>query len=66
MTIRHGETGLLVDDDHPETVAQALGEILADPARGRAMGAAARARAESHFSHDRSVETVEGVYRELR
>jgi glycosyltransferase involved in cell wall biosynthesis len=64
-TIRHGETGLLVDDDHPETVAQALGEILADPARGRAMGAAARARAETDFSADRSVQTVERVYREL-
>ena len=65
-TILHGETGLLIDDDHPETVAQALGEILADPARGRAMGAAARARAESHFGSERSVQTVERVYRELR
>ncbi len=64
-TILHGETGLLVDDDHPETVAQALGEILADPGRGRAMGTAARARAESDFSADRSVQTVERVYQDL-
>jgi len=64
-TILHGETGLLVDDDHPETVAQALGEILADPGRGRAMGIAARARAESDFSADRSVQTVERVYQDL-
>ncbi|MCL6553209.1 MAG: glycosyltransferase [Firmicutes bacterium] len=30
-TVRHGETGLLVDDDRPESVAAALLDILADP-----------------------------------
>jgi glycosyltransferase involved in cell wall biosynthesis len=31
-TVVHGETGLLIDDDRPESVAQALETILGDPA----------------------------------
>ncbi len=37
-----GRTGLLVDADRPETIASALLELLGDPARARAMGAAGR------------------------
>jgi glycosyltransferase involved in cell wall biosynthesis len=62
-TVVHGETGLLVDDDRPESVAAALATILGDPARGRAMGLAGRRRAETQFSPERSVATVEAVYR---
>ena len=65
-TVMHGETGLLIDDDQPESVARALETILGDPARGRAMGGAGRASAEARFSAERSVETVEHVYRGLR
>jgi len=64
-TVVHGETGLLIDDDRPESVAQALETILGDPARGRAMGSAGRATAEERFSAERSVETVERVYQEI-
>jgi len=64
-TVVHEETGLLIDDDEPESVARALETILGDPARGRAMGGAARASAEARFSAERSVETVERVYRGL-
>jgi glycosyltransferase involved in cell wall biosynthesis len=38
-TVVHGETGLLIDDDEPESVARALETILGDRERGRAMGA---------------------------
>jgi len=65
-TVVHGETGLLVDADTPTGVAAALAEVLADTERGRAMGLAGRRRAEEVFSPERSVETVERVYRSLR
>src|SRR5213594_2391251 len=61
-TVVHGETGLLIDDDRPESIARALETILGDPGRGRAMGSAGRASAEERFSAERSVETVERVY----
>jgi len=57
-TVVHGETGFLIDDDRPESVAHALETILEDPERGAAMGRAGRARAEESFSAERSVETV--------
>ncbi|MCI0548155.1 MAG: glycosyltransferase family 4 protein [Candidatus Rokubacteria bacterium] len=63
-TVVHGETGLLVDDDRPESVAAAVGALLADPGRRRAMGAAGRARAREAFSPARRAEEVEAVYRQ--
>jgi glycosyltransferase involved in cell wall biosynthesis len=64
-TVVHDETGLLIDDDTPESVARALETILGEPARGRAMGNAGRASAEERFSAERSVETVERVYQSI-
>jgi glycosyltransferase involved in cell wall biosynthesis len=65
-TVVHGETGLLVSDDRPQSVADALGTILGDPARARAMGQAGRRRAEMEFSPERSLAIVEEVYLNLR
>lgn len=39
-TVRHGETGYLVDPYNPIAVAVRLIELLTDPARAKAMGAA--------------------------
>ncbi|HEV8471895.1 MAG TPA: glycosyltransferase family 4 protein [Methylomirabilota bacterium] len=64
-TVAHGETGLLVEDDEPESVAAAMRAIVSDPARARAMGAAGRRRAETEFSAERSVQTVERAYRAM-
>jgi starch synthase len=64
-TVVDGETGLLLDDDHPETIADALAHVLADRAAARAMGAAGRRRAEDAFSAERAVSAVEAVYRTL-
>jgi glycosyltransferase involved in cell wall biosynthesis len=64
-TVAHGETGLLIADDSAESVAAALGAVLGDPARARAMGAAGRARAEREFSVERSVAIVEREYRRV-
>jgi colanic acid/amylovoran biosynthesis glycosyltransferase len=47
--IADGRTGLLVPEHNPEALADALGSLLADPAKARAMGAAGRASAEAVF-----------------
>jgi phosphatidylinositol alpha-1,6-mannosyltransferase len=39
-----GETGVLVDGRRAEAVADAVGSLLADPARAAGMGAAGRDR----------------------
>ncbi|HEV8613920.1 MAG TPA: glycosyltransferase family 4 protein [Methylomirabilota bacterium] len=64
-TVVHGETGVLIADEEPRSVARALRAVLTDPARGRAMGAAGRQRAQAEFSVERSTDIVEGVYRSL-
>lgn len=64
-TVVHGETGLLVEDDSPESVATALARVLGAADRGRAMGLAGRVRAQTVFSPERSLDTVERVYRGL-
>jgi phosphatidylinositol alpha-1,6-mannosyltransferase len=45
-TLKPGETGLLVDPDRPEPIAEALLTLLRDPARARAMG-----EAGAHWVH---------------
>jgi phosphatidylinositol alpha-1,6-mannosyltransferase len=47
-----GSTGFVVDPLDTGAVAAALERLLADPALRRAMGAAARARAEQAFAYD--------------
>jgi glycosyltransferase involved in cell wall biosynthesis len=64
-TVVDGETGLLVGDESPGAVAAALGTILGDRARARAMGEMARRRAAEEFSPERSVTIVEAVYRRV-
>ena len=44
-----GETGYLAPPRNPAALADAISRLLADPARAREMGRAARQRAESHF-----------------
>ena len=51
--IRSGEHGLLVDPQDPREVAQALIELLEDPARASRMGRAAREWVAREFSFDR-------------
>ncbi len=45
-----GETGIVVPPRDPDALAAALAEMLDDPERARAMGAAGRLRVEQRFS----------------
>ncbi len=58
--VAHEETGLLVDPEDPVAVADALSELLLDPARARALGLAG-ARRTSQFSWARVATAVEDV-----
>jgi glycosyltransferase involved in cell wall biosynthesis len=53
--VEDGRTGLLVPSGNAEAFALAIGALLADPARARAMGEAGRARVCERFPADRMV-----------
>jgi glycosyltransferase involved in cell wall biosynthesis len=60
-----GETGLLIPRGDPAALADAVGALLADPARAQMLGRAGQARVCREFTLERHVATVEAVYREL-
>lgn len=62
--VEHGATGLLVPPRDPAALSIALRDLLADPARAQTMGAAGRARAESHFTLSGMLEATRALYRE--
>jgi glycogen(starch) synthase len=57
-----GETGCLVDPGDVDALTNALGDLLADPVRARALGVAARARAEREFSLEQCADRYEALY----
>jgi glycosyltransferase involved in cell wall biosynthesis len=61
--VADGETGLLCDET-PEALAAAWHALLADADRRRALGTAARKRAETHFTRARLAAEVEALYQE--
>lgn len=63
--IAAGETGLLVPVMDSPAIAAAIIELLADPARRRAMGVAARARVEARYSREVMVRDMVALYRRL-
>lgn len=62
--VADGETGLVLPADRPERWAEALGRVFADPARLRAMGAAAR-RATAGKTTENSYEHYWQLHRDL-
>ena len=60
----HGETGLLFPPGDADALADALRELLGDPARARRMGEAGRARVLADFSAEVSVDRVLRLYRD--
>jgi glycosyltransferase involved in cell wall biosynthesis len=63
--MRHGREALLTPPRDPDALARALLGVLRDPARGRALGAAGRARVVDAFDIRRTVEQVAAIYREV-
>ncbi len=64
-TVAHGRTGVLVEDDRPESVARSLRALLADAEQARAMGEAGRQRAIERHSPERHAERMESIYFQL-
>ena len=56
--IEDGVTGFLVEAQKPEALAARLDQLLTSPALRASMGAAARRRAETHFSRERFVADI--------
>jgi phosphatidylinositol alpha-1,6-mannosyltransferase len=53
-TVRHGETGYLVDPYNPVATGVRLAELLTDPAQAEAMGAAGREWVRENWSWSHS------------
>lgn len=60
-----GVSGVLVPPRDPQSLADALLALIADPTRAAALGAAARARVFSQYSIAASLAKTEVVYRQL-
>ena len=63
--IEHGEHGILVPPGDGDALARAVAELLADPARRRRLGQAARKRAETEFALETMVDRMERLLEDL-
>jgi glycosyltransferase involved in cell wall biosynthesis len=57
-----GETGFLVEPTHVPALTEAVEDLLTDPSKRAAFGAAGRERALRLFSLDKMCEELEGLY----
>ncbi len=62
--IRDGVDGFCVDPE-PQRIAEAIGALLADPARRMAMGAAGRQRLLTTYTHERFRENLRNILGEF-
>jgi rhamnosyl/mannosyltransferase len=62
---QHEQTGLVVPPNDPRALAEGINRLLADAAWRKALGAAARARAQAEFSVERMIDRVLNLYQTL-
>jgi len=62
LAVIPNETGLLVPESDPSALFRALSDLLANPERARAMGAAGRRRAQTHLTWDAVASLYRGAY----
>jgi glycosyltransferase involved in cell wall biosynthesis len=60
-----GETALLVKGTAPSTLAQAIVDLIENPARRKRMGATARVYAEQRLDPERNARAIEALYARL-
>jgi glycosyltransferase involved in cell wall biosynthesis len=65
VIVADGETGLLVPPRDARALADAIDELIGDPARRRDMGRAARARVEAVFDIRHHVRALQTVFAEM-
>lgn len=63
--ITDGENGHIVPPNDPESLGRAIADLLADPAKRKAMGEAGFHRVTEYFNLDRMVDEITEVYRQL-
>ena len=63
--VKHGETGLLVPPGEPETLADAMLELLQDPERSARFGKLAHALARSRYDSTLSIRGIVEIYDRL-
>jgi glycosyltransferase involved in cell wall biosynthesis len=63
--VEDGRTGILVPMGEVQAMADAICQILADPARAKEMGIRGRERVKNHFTVELTAGRVEAVYREV-
>lgn len=63
--VRTGVTGLIVPPENAEALARAMLEILSDPRRAAAMGAAGKTVVAENFTTDAMMRRIVGVYDRL-
>jgi glycosyltransferase involved in cell wall biosynthesis len=63
--VRHGEAGLLVPFGDLDRLSEALGGLIDDPSRARALGAIGRKLVDRGYTWDDRFATLEGRAREL-
>jgi glycosyltransferase involved in cell wall biosynthesis len=65
-SIVHGATGRLAPPDDVAALGEAIGDVLSLPDRGRALGAAARARMEALYTEEARGRAVEAFLERVR
>ena len=60
--VEDGKTGLLVDEDSPAALAEALGKLISDVAVNRSFGESARTLVCERFDIERCYEGLETIY----